>query len=336
MKKNCKRAFIILAALMLLLVVSGCSGKSSGAAKNKAAESVWPEKDINIIVGYGPGGSTDTFARILAKYLAPVLGKNVIVSNVPGGGGAVGYTNTLTSKADGYTVVVSNGSLLTLGGIGDVDFGYSNFDNIGRVIVEDETICVGKNATWKSVSELVEYAKANPGKLKVGFAGMGGFTYLAANKFIKSVGIDVRGVGYGSGSEAVAGLLGGFVDFIVQQPGEIYSQYEAGELKVLGIMGDERNPLLSEVPTCKEGGFDLELYQWRGISAPKGVPENVKATWIDALNKVNSNEEFKKEIQKVLLANTKCITGNEFETWLKKEAEWIYPLIEDLGLKNKK
>ena len=322
---------VVLTAIVLLSF--GCAKKSDQQSGAKSAPE-WPTKDINIIVGYGPGGSTDTFARIFAKYLSPVIGANVVVSNISGGGGAVGYVQTQTSDADGCTVVVSNGSLMTLGGIGNVDFEYSSFDNIARVIVEDETICVGKNAEWDNVKEMVDYAKAHPKALKVGFAGMGGFTYLAANKFIETTGIEVIGVAYGSGSEAVAGLLGGFVDFIVQQPGEIYSQYEAGELKALAVAGDERNPLLSEVPTCKESGIDIEMSQWRGFSAPKGIPAAATEKWYDAVKKVTGNEEFKAEIQKVLLANTKPIIGDDFESWLKMEAAWIYPLIESLGLKN--
>lgn len=334
MKKTKKIIVFMLVGVLVLMSMVGCSNQQASEGEGTEAEAVWPEKNVNIIVGYGAGGSTDTFARILAKHLEPVIGQPIVVSNVPGGGGAVGYSQTLTSKADGYTVVVSNGSLLTLGGIGNVDFGYGNFDNIARVIAEDETVCVSKNSEFKTVSEMVEYAKANPGELKVGFAGVGGFTYLAANQFIASTGIDVEGVGYGSGSEAVAGLLGGFVDFIVQQPGEIYSQYKGGELKVLATMGDERHPLLTEIPTCKEEGFDLELYQWRGISAPKDVPDDVKDAWYKALNEVQQSEEFRAEITEVLLANTNYVEGQEFEGWLQSESDWIYPLIDTLGLKN--
>lgn len=334
MKKTKRIMVLMLVSVLVLMSAVGCSNQQANEDNESEANVAWPEKSLNIIVGYGAGGSTDTFARILAKHLEPVVGQPIVVSNVPGGGGAVGYNQTLTSDPDGYTVVVSNGSLLTLGGIGNVDFGYDSFDNIARVIVEDETVCVNKDSQFETVSEMVEYAKAHPSELKVGFAGIGGFTYLAANQFITSTGIEVESVGYSSGSEAVAGLLGGFVDFIVQQPGEIYSQYKGGELKVLATMGSERHPLLLEVPTCQEEGLDLELYQWRGISAPQGVSDDVKEAWYKALNEVQQSEEFQSEITEVLLANTNYMQGEEFESWLKSESEWIYPLIESLGLKN--
>ncbi|MDD2207275.1 MAG: tripartite tricarboxylate transporter substrate binding protein [Aminobacterium sp.] len=300
-----------------------------------SAKAEWPNNTVNIVVGYNPGGSTDTFARLLAKHLEPVLGQPVVVQNVPGGGGAVGYVKTMTSKPDGYTVVVSNGSLLTLGGIGNVDFQYSDFTNLGRVIVEDETICVGKDAAWNSIAELITYAKENPGKLRIGFAGIGGFTYLAANQFIKSAGIEIDGIGYSSGAEAVAGLLGGFVDVIVQQPAEIYSHWEGGEIKILGTMGEVRHPLFPEVMTCEEQGLNVKLFQWRGISGPKNMPEDVRAAWIDALDQVQKSEAFRKDVTSILCAGTSFSGGDAFESWLKKEADWIYPLIDELGLKQK-
>lgn len=334
MRKSKKFITFIALVLMVTVVFVGCSSDTPAPGNNEAeVTEAWPQGNLNIIVGYGPGGSTDTFARIVAKYLKEKTGQAVVVTNVEGGGGAVGYTQTLTSKPDGNTVVVSNGSLMTLGGAGNVDFGYEDFDNLARVVVEEELVVVGKDAPWNNVNELVEYAKENPGNLKVGFAGMGGFTHLAASQFLKSVGIEVEGVGYGSGSEAVAGLLGGFVDMIVQQPGEVYAQYEAEELKILALMGEERTSFLEGIPTLKEEGIDLVLNQWRGLSAPKGIPEAAKEGWINVLDKIQQNPEFQKEVQEVLLANTNCIAGDEFEGWLKSEADWIYPLIEELGLK---
>ncbi len=326
-----KKRFSLSIVMCFIAVFVFCLGFSNQAL----AKEGWPKTTVNIIVGYNPGGSTDTFARLLAKHLESVFGHPVVVQNVPGGGGAVGYVKTMTSKPDGYTVVVSNGSLLTLGGIGNVDFQYSDFTNLGRVIVEDETICVGKDAPWNNVAELIAYSKENPGKLRIGFAGIGGFTYLAANQFIKTAGIEIDGIGYSSGAEAVAGLLGGFVDVIVQQPGEIFSHWQGGEVKILGTMGEVRHVLFPDVMTCEEQGLNLKLFQWRGISGPKNMPEDIKAAWIDALDKVQQSEAFRKDITEILCAGTSFIGGDDFEDWLKKEADWIYPLIDELGLKQK-
>ncbi len=333
-------SFLVLFALLAMTII-GCSSEapktddSPGDAGDVVEETPsidWPKKSINIIVPYNAGGSTDVFARILATELEPILGQPVVVTNVAGGGGAVGFANTLASEADGYTVTVSNGASLTLGGIGNVDFEYDDFDNLARVIVEDLVIGVHKDAPWDSVQELIEYGQANPGELKYGFAGLGGFTHLASSQFIKTADIEVEGVGYGGGSEAVAALLGGFVDVIAQQPAEILAQYEAGEFKALAVMGENRHPLFEDVPTLAEEGLDLQLYQWRGISGPKGMPEEVKEIWMNAMKEASQTEEFKKQVTEVLASDINYIQGQEFDEWLDKEAAWIYPLIEELGL----
>ena len=130
-----------------------------------------------------------------------------------------------------------------------MDFDYESFDNIARVITEDIAVVVQKDAPWNNIDEFIEYAKQNPGKVKAGFSGTGSFTFLSAQQFLNKTGIELEGVGYSGGSESVAGLLGGFVDVIFQHPGEIYSQWKAGEVKVLAVMGSERNAMLEDVPT---------------------------------------------------------------------------------------
>lgn len=336
--KNMKKLISILTVFLLLAAVFvGCSNDAkqpeTGPTEGETQSVDWPKKTVNIIVPYNAGGSTDVFARILATELEPIFGQSVVVTNVAGGGGAVGFANTLASAADGYTVTVSNGASLTLGGIGNVDFEYDDFDNLARVIVEDLVIGVHKDAPWDTIEEVIDYAKANPGELKYGFAGLGGFTHLASSQFIKTTGIEVDGVGYGGGSEAVAGLLGGFVDIIAQQPAEILAQYEAGEFKALAVMGDNRHPLFGDVPTLTEEGIDLKLYQWRGISGPKGMPEEVKQIWMDAMKKATETAEFKKQVEEVLASDINYLQGADFDKWLVDEANWIYPLIEELGLK---
>jgi len=335
--KNFKKilSIVLLVALFTTTIV-GCSSKTTGTSGDEKTDvETWPTKSINIIVGYDAGGSTDLFARLLAEHLSPILGQPVVVSNVPGGGGAVGFANTLASEADGYTVVVSNGASLVLGAVGNVDFEYNDFDNLARVVVEDLVICVRKDAPWNSIQELVAYAKENPGELKYGFAGLGGFTHLASAQFIKTTGIKVDGIPYDGGSQAVAGLLGGFVDVIAQQPAEILSQYQSGDFKALAIMGKNEHPLFEGVPTLTEEGINLQLNQWRGISGPKGIPEEVKIVWMNAIKKVSEMPEFKKEVNEILAADIDCIEGDEFDKWLLSEANWIYPLVDELGLKEK-
>ncbi len=332
MKK--KMIAVMMVVLLLAASLAGCGNESEGTDGPDESAVNFPIKSVNMIVGYGAGGSTDIFARLVAKYLEEIWGQSVVITNVTGGGGAVGFTQTLQNRADGYTVTISNGASLTTSASGNVDYKYNDFDNLARIIIEDQVLLVSKDSSYDSLGDLLDDANANPGKLKIGFAGLGGFGHLAAAKFLNDTGIDVGNIGYGSGSEAVVGVMGNFVDFCVQQPGEFISQYEAGELKALAILSDARHPspALSEIPTAKEQGIEFATNQWRGVSAPKGLPEEVRAEWESALTEVANNPEFQREVEEILLSRVDCITGDEFEAWLDSENAWISPLMQELGL----
>jgi len=312
--------------LVSFLVVFMCSGLA-------VAKTEYPEKPITIFVGYNAGGSTDIFARILASYLEPIFGQPCVIVNKPGGGGGVAEAELKGVKPDGYTVLVGGGALLVLKGLGNVEYGYQDFDNIARIIKEDVAICVKADSPWDSIEDLVNYAKKNPGELKVGFAGVGSYTWLCGNRFLKETRIEANGIGFGGGAKSLAALLGGFVDVIFQHPAEVYSQWKAGKVKMLAIMGETRNPMINEIPTLKESGINVVGVQWRGVHAPKGIPEEVKTVWYKALDKIQKNPEFREKVEDTLMCSISFIKGDEFNNWLKSEAEWIYPLIENLNLK---
>lgn len=336
---------LALALVMALGLLAGCGSPApagstaapAGSTGTGAPAAAFPEKgkNINMIVGYSAGGSTDIFARLVAKYVEQKWGCTVVVQNVTGGSGAVGFQQCLDSAADGYTVTISNGASLTLSESGNYDWTYKDFDNLAKIIDEDELLCVKADAPYNDLNEFVEYAKANPGKMTVGFAGLGGFTHLAAAKFIHDMGVEVNNIGYDSGSEAVTAVLGGFVDFCQQQPAETASTLESGDLKALAIMSTERHPseLLANVPTAKEQGVDFLVAQWRGISAPKGLPTEARTAWETCLAEIAADPAFQAEVESTLLSRVNCVTGQEFEDWMDSEAAWIGPLMDELGLK---
>ena len=176
---------LALALVMALGLLAGCgspapAGSTAAPAGSTGTGAPRPPfrkkgKNINMIVGYSAGGSTDIFARLVAKYVEQKWGCTVVVQNVTSGSGAVGFQQCLDSAADGYTVTISNGASLTLSESGNYDWTYKDFDNLAKIIDEDELLCVKADAPYNDLNEFVEYAKANPGKMTVGFAGLGGF-----------------------------------------------------------------------------------------------------------------------------------------------------------------
>lgn len=334
--------------LALSLMMSGCAETKSEEqepVKNNAeteqtgetAELWVPTEDVTIICGYSAGGSTDLFARLTAQYLSEHWGVNVIVDNVTGGSGAVGMSQCLKANADGHTVTISNGASLTLSASGNVDWMYSDFTNLGKVIDEDELLCVKSDSKFTSLDELIDYSKDHPGEVSIGFAGVGGFTYLAAQRFINEMGLQVKTVAYDSGSEAVTAVMGGFVDFCMQQPAEVASGLESGALKCLAIMSEERHPseLLKDVSTAQEQGYDFVTTQWRGISGPKDMPEEIENGWISALETVTADENYQKEAENALLARINPVFGNEMDVFMDEEYEWIDPMMQKLNLSSK-
>lgn len=305
---------------------------SSGTASEPG---VWvPTEDVTILCGYSAGGSTDLFARLTAQYLSDYWGVNVIVDNVTGGSGAVAMTQCLQSPADGLTVTISNGASLTLSASGNVDWMYSDFTNLAKVIDEDELLCVRSDSKFTSMKELIDYCLEHPNEVSIGFAGVGGFTYLAAQKFISDMGIQVKTVAYDSGSEVVTAVMGSFVDFCMQQPAELSSGLESGAVKCLATMSQGRHPseLLSSAPTSQEEGFDFVTTQWRGFSAPGNLPEDIKAGWIAALEAVMADPEYQADVTDTLLARVSPVLGADMDAFMDSDYAWIQPLMEELNL----
>lgn len=195
-------------------------------------------------------------------------------------------------------------------------------------------MCVKSDSQFNSMSEFISYCKEHPGEVSIGFAGVGGFTYLAAQKFIADMGIDVKTVAYDSGSEVVTAVMGGFVDFCMQQPAELASGLESGALKCLATMSDEHHPseLLASVPTSKEEGFEFITTQWRGISAPGDLPENIKEGWLTALKAVADDPDFQNDATNSLLARVNPLFGSDMDEFMDADYKWIEPLMQQLGL----
>lgn len=330
MKKRLLKIRASVMALSFMIFLCACGNKDVETKYDN-----WkPTKTVTIVCGYGVGGSSDLFARILARELSDYWGVNVIVNNIEGASGAVGTTECFNAAPDGYTVFVSNGATITQSVQGDVEWNYSEFTNIAKVIDEDEILCVSNSSEINSLDDLIELCKKEPGKVSIGVAGVGGYTYLAAERFIKEQNIDVKVVAYDSGAEVVSAVMGGFVDFCIQQPAELYAGIESEQLKPIAIMAQNRHisPVLSNISTSSEQNVDLVMNQWRGISAPGNLPDGVKEEWINSLQVISQKESFNSDVDNILHARVNLISGSEFDGFLDKENEWVERVMKEIGL----
>lgn len=320
--------------ILFVLIISFLCGCADLDNESGTSQKWTPDKDVTIICGYGAGGSTDLFARLVAEELEKRWNVSVIVKNIEGGSGAVGTTECYYAKPDGYTVFISNGATITQSVLGEVEWKYSDFTNIAKIIDEDEILCVKGDSDIHSINDLINLCNEDSGKISIGVAGAGGFTYLAAQRFIKEFELDVKVVAYNSGSETVTAVMGGFVDFCIQQPAEVYSGIKSERLRGIAIMTDGRHDseILKDVPTITEQGYDLLTYQWRGISAPGGLPDNVTDEWTAAISDICEDKEFEKKVNEVLFARISLLTAEEMNVFMDNESQWIRDVMLDLGM----
>lgn len=235
-----------------------------------ADATAYPDKPIEMIIIFEAGGAADISGRVLAQAAEKGLKVPIVPINKPGAGGAVGVAAIASSRPDGYTIGWITGSLLTATNMGNVTFDYQALDYIALVNLEPTAVVVRADAPWSSLREFVEDARGKPGKIRVGNAGSGSFTHISAAALAHKAKIDVKHVPLGA--RRMPSLLGGEVEAVSIHPPEVISSLKAGKVRILGVSFPERVAALKDVPTWKEFGWDVGFYQFRGVSAPKGIP----------------------------------------------------------------
>ncbi|MDQ8031131.1 MAG: tripartite tricarboxylate transporter substrate binding protein [Bordetella sp.] len=256
----------------------------------------YPEHPINFIVSYGPGGGTDLLARMMAPFLQKYLGSDsrIVVLNRPGAGGAIGFAELARAQPDGYTIgFINTPNLLTIPIERKTAFTWKSFDLIGNVVDDPGAFAVLESNPVKTLAELSTYAKSKPAAATVGTTGTGSDDHLAMLQFERASGAKLTHVPYKGAGEVRGAVAGGEIMIGAINVGEVL-QYQKGgtPLRFLGQMGATRSPLLPDVPTFKEQGFDIELASLRGIAAPKGLPAPVRDKLVAALDQTMKDPAF--------------------------------------------
>src|ERR1700732_4645853 len=244
---------------------------AAGALPATARADQYPGgRPIEMTVMVGAGSAADVTARYLADGMAKLLGVPVPVMNRTGGGGAIGYSHVSRQKPDGHSIIWNSNSISSTYHSGVLPFDYRAFDAVARVSVETPVIAVRADAPWKSLNELIDHAKSNPGKVRIGNSGTGSHTHFSASALFATAGAQVIDVPFGEG-QAVVNLLGSSIEGVVQLPAALVSHVKSGDLRVLALLGSKRDQIFPDVPTANELGYAVTLDMWRGIAVPKGV-----------------------------------------------------------------
>jgi tripartite-type tricarboxylate transporter receptor subunit TctC len=246
-----------------------------------------PDHPIKLIVPSAPGGPTDIPARITAGFI-PKLGQPGVVENRPGAGGALGARSVASSPPDGYTLLVGNTSVFAVNPAVSTSAGYDplkDFAPVAKFSESFQILVVDPSLRVTSVKELLDYIKANPGKLNYAHTGVGGLPHLTAELFIARTGANIVGVPYRSGGEAVTAVLGQNVQMTFEAISILLPLIRDGKVRALAVTSPARTPLAPDLPTMMEAGVpNYEVTTFNGIAAPAGTPAPIIGKLNAAIN----------------------------------------------------
>ena len=256
----------------------------------------YPDRPVRIIVAFPAGGTLDTLARIIAQKLGDTWGQSVLVENRPGAGGNIGAASAARAAPDGYTLHFGAQSLAVNVTISPYE-GFDpvkDFDPIILVGTAQDVLMVPASSPFNSVSELIAYAKAHPGRLNYASLGPGTSAYLATALFSELAGIKMQNVSYSSLAQAATDLMSGQVSLFIPTLGGHIGNIKSGRIRALAVSGATRAEQLPDVPTFKELGVPfVEETSWYGIYAPKGTPREIIVQVNDEVGRILANPEVK-------------------------------------------
>jgi tripartite-type tricarboxylate transporter receptor subunit TctC len=304
-------------------------------AGGETARAAYPERPITIIVPWAAGGGTDATARIIGALLEKELGQPVNVVNRAGGSGVVGHEAIAASAPDGYTLGLATVEIGMLHWQGLTQRDYKDYTPLALMNLDPAGVQVRADAPYKTVNDLVEDIKKNPGKFKASGTGQGGIWHLGIAGMLDSLKVDpstVRWVPSQGAAPGLQDLVAGGVEIVPCSLPEARSLIEAGRVKSLAIMDEVRNPAFPNVPTLAEQtGSQWAIGAWRGMVAPKGLPADVTNRLVDAFDKIYNGTEYK-EFMNQRGFGVRFASGDAFLAFWKKSDEDLGAVMKKVGL----
>ena len=345
MKRNKKRFISGFLACTLTMALTACSSSQNGSAAsadkgttvnsevdsaNTAYDGVF-NKSIEFICPWAAGGGADVNARQIGTVVSERTGQTVTVSNQTGGSGAIGFSAIMNADPDGNTIGIITAEINTLPPQGLVTFTYEDMYPLIRLCTLPSVVAVPADSPFNTLEELVSYAKENPGELKVGTVGTGSIWHICAAKLMAEAEIDLTAVPYDGASSAATAMLAGEVDLTTTELAVSHAYVQSGDMKILGIMTEERLADYSEYPTCKEQGYSCVGGSFQGMFCPKGVDEATKAAWEALLTEAYNSDSYQNYCKNAGMVPA-YLDHAEWEAFLKEDLETVSTLMKELGL----
>jgi tripartite-type tricarboxylate transporter receptor subunit TctC len=311
--------------------VAACLCFASAAQAALAAE--WPERPVTLVVPFSAGGNTDNKARVTAEALSKVIGKSFVVDNKAGAGGTIAAEYVARSAKDGHTLFFGTVSQLSTAPFTN-RIRYEplkDFVPIANVGGNPFVIATRAEAPFKSLQELVEYGKTNPGKLTVGHAGVGGLTHLSAALFLSKAQVNAVMVPYKGGAAALTDVLSGQTDFYSGNLSEVLPYAKGTRLRLLGVSSAERDLNLPDVPAISEVYSGYAVVTWNGILAPASTPPAAVQLLIAAMRKIHADPAFQKRLEGIGITPI-AEFGEDFRRRIVADTAKWKPVIQAAGI----
>ena len=298
------------------------------------AHAAYPERPIKILLGFAPGGGSDLLLRTIAPALTEALGQQIVIEYLPGAGGNLAMAQLARAAADGYTLLMGTPGLATNTSLyANLTFDpLRDFAPVAMIGSVQNVVIVKSDLPVSSVAELIQYAKANPGKLNYASPGTGTSLHLAAELFKVSAGVDIVHVPYKGGAQALADVMAGQVDMMFNVLPSALPQIKAGRVKAIAVTGSNRSDTLQNVPTMIEAGLSgYNAVTWNGIVAPAATPKEIITKLNDAVVKILRTAEMR---QRFAAIGTDVLSGapEEFAKLIRDETDKWRRIIKTIGI----
>ena len=264
----------------------------AATAATSAIAQDYPSRPVDMIVNFGPGGGADGMGRTVARLLAPVLEVSVPASNVAGAAGNAGLTKVANAEPDGYTIGTMTGLTVSSWASGMGTLTPDNFSYLAIVQSSPSMLYAPKGSDFKTYQDLLDYAKANPGEVRVATAGLGTLDDLTI-KFLGTKGYEMKNVPYAKPAERYIAPLGGHTEILYEEPGDVVQFLDSGQFYPLVVFREERHPRFPDVPTSFEFGHEIAFPNWRGVVTSAGVPDDRIKVLNDAMAAVVDHADWK-------------------------------------------
>jgi len=300
-----------------------------------AQAQTWPDKPVHIIVAFTPGSATDVIARSMSNELSARLGQPVIIENRPGAGGTIANAFVAKAPADGYTLLVdSSGHTVNPWIYGNLSYDtVKDLKGVTLLARQPNVLVVSPDKSWKTVADLVNQAKAQPGKMSFASAGVGSATHMNGEKFKVAASIDVLHVPYKGTPEALNDVMGGRVEYFFSPVVSALSLVRENRVKALAVGSPQRASVLPDLPTTEEAGYKGSAYNyWAGLLAPAGTPPAVIERLNKELTAVLALPEVKERLAKIG-ADASPTSPADFDALVVRELAENGELVKAAGIK---